>query len=144
MIEQLDLAYAAGIFDGEGTVTILRVQNERNPTHSLHAFVTNTDRPLLEWLRETYGGAIYAQRQQGQNRPCWQWKLTSRGAADFLALLLPYLRVKRAQAVVGIEFQTFKEAWRRDGRRMPAEIVEAREVFRLRLLKAREPEEIAS
>jgi hypothetical protein len=101
-----DVLYAAGIFDGEGSIGINR---NRTPKGSyrwwLVVSVANIDMRLHIWLQATFGGHVRVNSRKNPARPCYHWTLTSRQAADFLKLLSPFLKIKGEQAAVGMEFQ---------------------------------------
>lgn len=104
-LNELDAAYAAGLFDGEGCILI-----SRNPSGSywLQVRVTNTNRDVLEWFKARFGGCIGVQgaaRGHKRARPCWYWSQYSNGAAAFLVEVMPHLIIKRKQAKVAIQFQ---------------------------------------
>ena len=50
------LAYTAGLFDGEGSITLTRTKRTR--FRSPQVSVASCDREVLEWLRITFGGSI--------------------------------------------------------------------------------------
>lgn len=99
-----DRAYIAGLFDGEGCVILYK--RIRKPTNrvefSLVVSIGNTHRPTLEWIKNQFGGSI-AKRHNGTNLPVWEWKASNRSAYDFLWVLLPYCRIKKAQIELAIE-----------------------------------------
>jgi len=106
------LAYTAGIFDGEGSILISvnRPHPKRetiNPQHYLTACLGNTNRPLIDWLKSEFGGHIVkgGNRQAKRQQEYWIWSISSCQARDFLTLIYPYLRIKKEQARLGIEFQ---------------------------------------
>jgi LAGLIDADG-like domain len=101
-------AYIAGLFDGEGSIYIGLQANSRSiPLHFLEISITNTDKGVLEWIKEKCGGRITkkAQVKERYRKPIWAWKASSRQAASFLGCIKPYLRIKTEQADVAIMFQ---------------------------------------
>jgi hypothetical protein len=96
-----DLAYMAGIVDGEGTVYY------REKTGSLRVSVTNTHRPLLDWIAERWGGSVNDELNYTGDgctrKPKWRWTLSGGPAVVLLRELLPRLIVKAERAVHGIE-----------------------------------------
>lgn len=104
-----DLLYAAGFFDGEGCI-VLHIKREKDGYwHTVFCTnVSNINRGVLEWLRCTFGGNIYAdnikQKKLGK-RTCWSWRLVGTGAERLLRYLLPYLRVKRRQAEIALIYR---------------------------------------
>ena len=105
-MKKTDLAYVAGIFDGEGCVC-LRINKGRY--YSLDISVANTNEWLMQWLKFAFGGNFYAMQaktRKAQNwKPCWRWTITGNKGSSFLKLILPYLRLKKPQAELAIKFQ---------------------------------------
>jgi hypothetical protein len=101
-----DLAYFAGLFDGEGYIGIRRVSRtgwHGNGTYALQLTIANTIRSPLDEAQAIWHGKVV--KGQGTNRPCFHWHLHGRMAAAFLQDILPYLRIKRQQAEVALEYQ---------------------------------------
>ena len=100
-------AYLAGVLDGEGTFIIRR---GRDATHGYKfqavVRVTNTSWELIAWLHATFGGNVVRERDRRPNRkPCWLWSLDGGTlVVPVVQQVLPYLRVKRRQAEVVLEF----------------------------------------
>lgn len=55
------IAYLAGIIDGEGCFCI---QRPGGKTHTLRLFVMNTFKPLIDYLYKTYGGYQYSRKKK--------------------------------------------------------------------------------
>ena len=59
--DQLDIAYIAGLFDGEGCITYKQYMRKRKgqkkayPTWSIRMEIAMTDRSVLIWLHEVLG-----------------------------------------------------------------------------------------
>ena len=105
MTDALELAYLAGIFDGEGSVSILRCKRgDHRASYSLRVSVANTHLPTLDTLKEMFGGGI-SQKDKTHQRDCWSWYCGGKVAARCLRTLLPYLRIKVQQAEMGVAFQ---------------------------------------
>lgn len=92
----------------------------------LNLAISNTDVRLARWLKEVFGGAIYAgKRLKTQWAPCYHWYVTSRRAADVITGCAPFFIIKREQADVALAFQSTIAADRRYGRKgRPAELLE--------------------
>jgi len=106
----VDHAYLAGIVDGEGCI-IIRHQGGRKGTangYALELNITNTDEALMIWLLDTFGGLCRWKVKKGltglMKRPSWVWWVSGKNAGAVLQVILPYLRVKRAQADLGLRF----------------------------------------
>lgn len=105
-----DLAYTAGIVDGEGCIQIT-VDKHRHtninarPNHGLRVVIEMCDKQLIHWLHRSYGGSMCKTIRKNNPRPSYSWKLCSIQAKEFLILIFPYLRLKHKQARLGKEFQ---------------------------------------
>ncbi len=109
-MEEEILPYVAGLMDGEGSITIgiskpSKKKQLKSPSHWLQVGITNTNRELIGWLYEKFGGHISDNSHspsRKKQRPCWAWRVMSNEAKDFLVSLYPYLRVKKRQAELAI------------------------------------------
>lgn len=131
-MKKTDLAYAAGIFDGEGCIGIEKQvrANRRNPHYKLRATVVNTDMWLCEWLRFAFGGTVQERKSHPSHiKDQWAWVIYNSGATDFLKLILPYMNLKRPQAELAIKFQNQKN--QRQGRILTPEEVAVSEAQKI-------------
>jgi hypothetical protein len=92
--EESEIAWAAGLFEGEGTITCGRLP------HNLRMAVMMTDRDVVEHFAEVLGGAARywmppRHRTHGWKAQWW-WNASGQAAADILRLLLPYLGERRS------------------------------------------------
>ncbi len=108
-MENVDLAYVAGIFDGEGCVLIYKVprhnQKRGGIQHRLKISIANTNTDLMSWLKENFGGNIVVADRREQYRKFYHWQLSGVSAAEFIKRLLPYLKIKQQQVKLAISFQ---------------------------------------
>jgi hypothetical protein len=101
----LDLAYFAGIVDGEGCIT---ASGRLHPFVSLS--VVNTYFPVIEDFKKFFGGATNSRKPRSpKHRMTLGWIIGGIGAAEVLKLLLPYLRIKADQAILAIELCNFQD-----------------------------------
>jgi hypothetical protein len=101
------LAYFAGLFDGEGCVSVTEVKSKpggRSPTFQTLAQVSMTDRRALHFLLDSFGGSLHLINKEGA-RPVWVWSVYQKTAKLFLEAILPYLIVKKLQADLLIELE---------------------------------------
>ena len=106
-MKRTELAYIAGIVDGEGYIGINADHRKRNPDRPcwrLKVAVTNTNEWLVQYLKFSMGGGVIVLKRL-HPRPCYQWEIGYGKAAEFLQLILPYLRLKKPQAELAIKFQ---------------------------------------
>jgi hypothetical protein len=98
-MKKVDLAYLAGYFDGEGSINIDR-------DYRLNCSVTSVNRWILELFRFNFGGGL----AKNSPRESYIWHIHSVNAMEFLKAICGYLRLKKAEALLAIDFQTRKEA----------------------------------
>ncbi len=114
--------YAAGLFDGEGTVTLSTANGKfRHPVVS----VSSTTFCLLEFLQTHYGGHISKHKAYKEHHAAsWSWKARYDEALAFLEKVLPYLKEpeKRRRALLLI--QDYKKVTRRNGQYSPEQLKE--------------------
>jgi len=100
-------AYAAGLFDGEGSVIIQRREKDGcTPSTMLVVSVTITTPAAVDFLRATFGGYTNSWQPRGNRQRAHRWRLRGEAAFLFLQDVFPYLIIKREHAKVGIEFQS--------------------------------------
>ena len=108
-----ELAYAAGILDGEGCVSLEKTNgrpNKRGYRISLFAVVSNTNESLLQWLKDKFGGQVRQYKRREDRKACWVWRICAQQAAGFLEAVRPYLIVKSSEVDLALEFQKEKVA----------------------------------
>ena len=112
-ISKEDLIYIAGLFDGEGHIFITEDKRPAYKTslHILRTGITNTNREVIEWVYSLFP-ATWEMRIRNKNHPHWKpcffWEASSNKALYFIKMIYPYLRIKKEQARLAIEFQ---EKW---------------------------------
>lgn len=106
------LSYMAGIIDGEGTIRINKANMTKtkqvryaNPKYAASISLGMTDRQIPDLFVEVFGGKTRLECVQGNRKPIYRWGTSGRiGTQAILKQLLPYLRVKRKQAELVIDF----------------------------------------
>lgn len=98
--------YIAGLFDGEGHVTIVKPnrKNKTRPSYELVAQITNTHRDVLAQIQNITGGNLSFHLGQGKNKPHYRLVFHTRQALDFLKAIQPFCIIKREQIDIAIEF----------------------------------------
>jgi hypothetical protein len=101
-----ELAYIAGIIDGEGHIEIGlgKIGVTKQTRHAVSIVVANTHFGLLDWLRRRLPGSYIRPRVLVKAKPHWkpQWylRLHRRGSVQsLLTQVLPHLIVKRERAL---------------------------------------------
>src|SRR5579859_7090895 len=106
-------AYAAGLFDGEGSIQIAKGSRKDRPTsiyYRSRVDLAMTHKPTVEWLHSVFGGHFavrlrgpYTNSNNVKYKPIWRWAIESASAADFLRTIRPYLITKAEQADIALE-----------------------------------------
>jgi hypothetical protein len=112
-----ELAYIAGFFDGEGSITIHEnwrpSPRGKSPNHTLQVSIGNTDPQILAWIHAVFGGSLTIRPStKPRHREVTQWIIRSNGASTFLRAVLAFLRMKKEQALIGISFQDERGGYR--------------------------------
>ena len=101
-VSPTELAYAAGIIDGEGCICCKMKADLR-----FGVTVTNTSSVLMEWLAAKFGGytgvSNRSLRHDNNHKTSYHWELGCRASRNFLRLIFPYLLLKRRQAELVLE-----------------------------------------
>ena len=104
-IHEQELAYMAGIMDGEGCIhisrPITRHKDCKSPIYQTYISVTNTDAILLDWIQERFGGIIRSiptdKKSNVIRKPIWRWYCNIRQIHTFCEYIIPYSIVKKRQ-----------------------------------------------
>lgn len=129
MVTQLDYAWAAGFFDGEGCVSLsdcTKRNSPRGPARhiTMKILICQKDRRPLDKFKGLFGGEIKPFVRGGKNARGGQslvWEIVLRAtlAANALKLMLPYLTLKGDVARVALELQARIDSYPRKGRGCP-------------------------
>ena len=116
-----DIAYIAGLFDGEGSIYFAR-RPEKKKKHKGDGYrisnsqrismeITMTDRSVLQWLHEVLGvGTLVKKPRKGRRVDGtkylmqWKWRCTFRDAFYVCRLLWPYAHTKLPKIQQVIEY----------------------------------------
>ena len=114
----LSTEYLAGLFDGEGYITISHMVSKKpgsiHERYQLIVGISMTHKPLIEMLHKQLGGTFHASHKRAKptHRTLFSWILGSKVAARFLESVLPYSVVKKPEAELAIEFQKHVDQYR--------------------------------
>lgn len=99
-----EASYIAGILDGEGHITITSCQRRGKQKLNCVVGVSNNSNELLNWIKEKTGcGNIY-HRSRFHNEGC-VWTVSGKyQIISLLKQLVPYLIIKKEQALLAVSF----------------------------------------
>lgn len=99
------IAYVAGIFDGEGCVSFIKKER----TYFIRIHITNTNRELLDHIQSLFGGSIFkCYRGNEKYKDRYDWVLGWTKAVEFLEIIYPWLIVKTDAADVAFAWQAIR------------------------------------
>jgi len=126
-MDAIELADAAGLFDGEGPISL--VPQRRNRFHSPQVAVASNDQKVLEWLQGRLGGSVVTkQPRKATHSVSHDWRLTDRRALAFLKSLRPFLVIERKIRRIDLLLFDCSACTPRNGRYTP-EMVELKQAF---------------
>jgi hypothetical protein len=112
LISHDDLLYLAGLFDGEGSFVLHRKKG-RLYGYAPCITITNTSKELIEWVSKTlctpYTEVTINKRKQANWKTAY--RIGIRRVLDikvFLEQIIPFLKAKRRQAELLLEFCTYE------------------------------------
>lgn len=117
--EPTELAYFAGIIDGEGSLYIGNFSKNPKtgkPYYQTVMQVTNTDESLIDWIKTIFGGlkSVRTHKQHASNsrKQAYMWTATGDRLTHLCECILPYLICKVRQCEILIEMRkTYKNSY---------------------------------
>lgn len=106
MATDTDIAYCAGLIDGEGCIRIKRTKpythltGRQNTAYGIAIQVRMVEEGAIKFLAETLGGWYFREKKahSENGRPLYCWSVSDRKAEAVINTIRPYLRVKADQA----------------------------------------------
>lgn len=110
-------AYLAGAIDSDGTIGVkkstyaMRVRKDASqPVYSERVALRQVESVVPALLKRAFGGSLYLTKPSAvRGRHLWSWAATDLRAVECLRALLPYLRVKSAQARNALALRVLKD-----------------------------------
>jgi hypothetical protein len=134
-----ECAYLAGYIDADGTIRLGKRKGSRNGKtyYVLCVMVTGTNREPLDWMKAKWGGSVGSHGKVGPRtgaviarKPCYAWQVSARKAGAVLAVVAPFLIVKKRQCATGLQFFAYAKAHRTyTGKPLPPDYLETVETF---------------
>jgi len=106
-MKDTNIAYIAGLFDGEGCVSYKQYVRKRShnkkayPTWQIRLEIAMTDRSILIWVCEVLGVGTVTEKKYKTAytvgwKKQWRWRCSHRDAYYVSCLLFPYAHIKLA------------------------------------------------
>lgn len=125
------IAYIAGIIDGEGCFYIGKVkQGKYGSGYQWHSFirVTSCDECLILWLENTFGGSKDSRyrwtSKKAFYRPIYNWQCAGKMLDYLMPKIIKYLIIKKRQCEVMMKYRTTSKNI--GSKRLPADVVSKR------------------
>ena len=103
-MNEIDRAYIAGLFDGEGSVSYYQRKEKRKGKKKAYNYwmirceLSMTDQYVVEWMHKTLGFGTLTKRLPTKSwigkKIQWRWRCSHRDALIFAKLMWPYAQVK--------------------------------------------------
>ena len=136
--EDIDMAYLAGIMDGDGSFSIIKLKTKANPLHYPFIQFVNRNKNIIDFLVANFGGNVLEAKKHvckdgSLGNQCYRWNLRSScNVKPALELLIPFLKIKKDRAEFLLEFiQNFNFV---RGKVMPLDKVAERERYYLKMI----------
>lgn len=103
-----EISYLAGLFDGEGCVTVSRgVRKGKERIKSRISVGMTTPEPLFIYKR-IFGGAISVKEPKKKNwKTCYDWHLQGKKVELFLRVIEPYVLVKKDKLLLSLSLLSY-------------------------------------
>ncbi len=106
LLNPVDASYIAGFLDGEGCIMIYK---RREDSYGFRVTITQSQKYafIMDWFLNTIGlgSKILKKREKENHSNSHYWVCNAEAAESLLIQLLPYLKLKKEQALLGLNFQ---------------------------------------
>lgn len=128
------LSYAAGLIDGEGTITL--VKNASNEKRAPIVSVASTTKELVDYMQRQFGGHVITLRRNMKvgHKQAYDWKVSRDNAIEVIRQVLPYMhepeKIRRGRLILN----QYKIVTPRNGK-YTEEMNKLREAFEVEFFK---------
>lgn len=132
-LSRYGISYAAGLFDGDGSISIFVYHGAKHPHHYLNICLGTTFQPIAYWLKDCFGGSVWCQQRKLPEHPLYYWRAYAGVAENFLQRILLRLRLKKLHAKLALQFRKEKKRNKRRSDRpqwITSAMLSRREQFR--------------
>ena len=131
MPTDVELAWAAGFIDGEGSIRATK-NSHNSDAVVLRVQVAQVDPRPLQALVDMFGGSVTGPyfHKNVKHRKYYAYARVGSNAVTLLRQILPYLKTKQEEAQLGIDFWEYNQTVKNPGRRGTSpEVQERRNSF---------------
>tara|TARA_R100001594_G_C3992992_1_gene252834 strand:- start:535 stop:933 length:399 start_codon:yes stop_codon:yes gene_type:complete len=101
-MSETDIAYLAGLFDGEGSITYKKYRERKKKGNKVNYYncwrismeIAMTDQSVLIWLTEVLGCGTLNKKPRKGHKMQWRWRCVFRDAYYIACLFYPYAHTK--------------------------------------------------
>lgn len=119
-LSEIDKAYIAGFFDGEGCFTAFTTRKRGGAKKSYsygtiyYIQILVVEEEPIKWLKEiTNVGYVFKRDRQKKGwQDLWGWRISCAPACEVIEQILPYLKIKRRQAEIFLSLRDRVRAMR--------------------------------
>lgn len=136
----IDIRYLAGLFDGEGCISLIKQArvNSPLPTYSVRVVICMTNKPIIQAICNQFGGLYSERKGQEKARNAFTVMWANRKAIPMLHALIPHLILKKEEAEIALNFLTQLASvgtsfWRRASQQEIDSLLAEREFVRAKL-----------
>lgn len=139
MTQEEQKSYIAGLFDGDGCITIRKYfpKKMKSPSYCTHISLINCNKSVLLFLKKQFGGCVTLLNRNGNPlwNNCYQFQIHSDKGISFIKFFYNFLVIKQKQASLIIEFQKeMGSVGRKYGvRGLPVDVLSSREKYKKQL-----------
>jgi hypothetical protein len=127
-MEVTNLAYLAGLIDGEGTVEA-RIDSRHETWLSIRISIANSNHTVIDWLKITFGGNVCPRKTyKAHHLPQKAWSVSGLAAIEIAKATLPYAIIKKEQLEVLVQLERLRGLYQKGfiGPRVSPEMVQER------------------
>ena len=108
-MNDFDIGYYAGFFDGEGSfdISILRPTPNNRRKNTFYAYrgtLVNTYLPIIQEFQKHFGGSISKKKAHPNRKTCYAWVLNGKNLVNFINTIIPHLREKKERAQIILDY----------------------------------------
>lgn len=107
-MNELEIAYLAGIVDGEGCISLGYRRKKGKPYITPTLQITNTNFRLLDILKPLGGSWYKVVDKRTTRKDTFLWRMAGKEAKELVALIRPFLKLKTEQADIVINLPRHK------------------------------------